>query len=156
MDSFCPNSQQLFDAVRGCFVAHTPEEQVRQSVLVKMMRELHYPKEFIAVEKELKELPHLFATATPPQRRIDILCYGKNIHPRFSLYPLVLIECKCAEIDSKAREQVIGYNAYVQACYIALAGREEEQFGFFDKKAQRYVFYPGLPSYTDLIAWLKL
>src|SRR5690242_14822270 len=91
-------SKQHFDEVRRAWVAATPEEGVRQRVLKKMIHALGFPKELIAVEKELKELPHL-AGRSVPERRIDVLCYGKEIHPEHSLYPLLLIECKREAID---------------------------------------------------------
>lgn len=149
------SNSQIFDEVRGIWVAATPEENVRQETLKRMIYGLHFPKELIVVEKELKELPHLF-NADFPQRRVDILCYGKGIHPEHLLYPLILIECKKDRIDTHAIEQLIGYNAHVQAYFIALVnGREEqERFGYLDKKTSRYVFHAGFPTFTDLISWL--
>jgi hypothetical protein len=154
MDSFLPNSDEIFDEVRGIWVAATPEEQVRQHLLNRMIHALHYPKQLIAVEKELKELPHL-SSSYLPLRRIDVLCYGKDIHPAFPLYPLLLIECKKEAIDAKAIDQLTGYNSHVKAYFIALANREEEHFGYFDRKTMKYVFHAGLPAYQDLLAWLK-
>lgn len=142
-----------FDEIRRSWVAATPEEGIRQRILRKMVYALGFPKELIVIEKELKELPHL--TAAPlPQRRIDILCYGKGIHSMHPLYPLLLIECKKDALDEKAAEQLIGYNAHVKAYFIALVNREEEKFGYLDKKTKQYVFNPGFPSFKDLISWL--
>lgn len=118
-----------------------------------MIYALGFPKELIVVEKELKELPHLSANDLP-QRRIDILCYGKEIHPEYPLYPLLLIECKKDALDEKAAQQLIGYNAHVRAYFIALASPEEEKFGYLDKKTKQYIFNRGFPSYKDLISWL--
>jgi hypothetical protein len=157
MDSSLPNrplSERAFDELRGLYVTATPEEQVRQGVLHKMVYTLDYPKTLIVIEKELKELPHLAHTA-PPHRRIDILCYGKNIHPEHTLYPLLLIECKAHAIDTAAKEQLIGYNSHVGAYFIALAAPSEVQFGYLDKKTARLVFHAGLPSYQELLAWIR-
>lgn len=156
MDSSFPNNGQIFDELRGCFVAATPEEHVRQRILKKLTGELNFPRELIVVEKELKELPHFSATSFLPQRRVDILCYGKNIHSEHLLYPLLLIECKKDAIDNKAVAQLTGYNTHVKACFIALANREEEWFGYLDKKIMKYVFHSGLPSFNHLMSWLKL
>jgi hypothetical protein len=145
--------EHYFDEIRRLWVAATPEEGIRQRILKKMVYALGFPKELIVVEKELKELPHLTASHLP-QRRIDILCYGKEIHPEHPLYPLLLIECKRDAIDEKAAEQLIGYNAHVKAYFIALVNREEEKFGYVDKKTKQYVFNPGFPPFKDLISWL--
>jgi len=147
-------SKQLYDEIRGRFVAATPEEHVRQAVLKEMIQTLGYPKTLIAVEKELKELPHL-AHSAPPERRIDILCYGKKIHPAYPLYPLLLIECKAKTIDAEAKEQLIGYNSSVGAYFIALAAPDAMQFGYLDKKSGRTLFHSGLPSYQDLLSWIR-
>ncbi len=154
MDLFSPNKGQLFDEVRQLWVTATPEEQVRQRVLNKMIHRLSFPKDLLVVEKELKTLPHL-SVCPPPNRRLDILCYAKDIHPVHPLYPLLLIECKEQKLDEQAIEQLTGYNAYVQACFIAVASREEERFGYLDKDKMKYIFHPGLPSYKDLIRWVK-
>ena len=147
-------NNSLYDEVRCCWVAATPEEHVRQRILKKMIHGLYFPRELIIVEKELKELPHLSIPALP-QRRIDILCYGKNIHPQHLLYPLLLIECKKDAIDEKAIDQLMGYNAHVHAYFIALVNPEEERFGYRDNKTKQYVFHSGFPGFNDLISWLK-
>ena len=147
------DSSYLNDELRG-LVAATPEEHVRQGVLKKMIYELGYPKALICVEKELKELPHLAHVSTP-RRRIDILCYAKEIHPAYPLYPLLLIECKAGAIDAQAKEQLTGYNSSVGAYFIALAAPSEVQFGYLDKKSGRTLFHPGLPAYQELLAWIK-
>ena len=87
---------------------------------------------------------------------MDILCYGKNIHPQHPLYPLLLIECKKDAIDEKAIEQLVGYNTHVQAYFIALVGSEQERFGYRDKKTKQYIFHSGFPAFNDLISWLAL
>jgi hypothetical protein len=154
-DDFVKNrDRHLYDAQRERFLAATPEEYVRQALLKEMIDALGYPKTLIAVEKELKELPHL-AHTTPPKRRIDILCYGKEIHPIYPLYPLLLVECKAKTIDAQAKEQLIGYNTSVGAYFIALAAPDERQFGYLDKKSERILFHPGLPAYQELLSWIR-
>lgn len=144
----------IFDEVRRCWVKATPEEQVRQYWLKWMIHELHYPKELLAVEKELKELPHLYGRSVP-ERRLDILCYGKGIHPSFPLYPLVMIECKSGRFTDDALDQVIGYNHDVKACFIAVVNLEEVKFGFFNSDEKEYQFYSVLPSFKELMQWVK-
>lgn len=111
--SFTAGSQ-VFDEIRSCWVAATPEEVIRQLWLRKMVLELGFPKELIAVEKELKSFPHLLQVSVP-DRRIDIVCYGKTLEP------LLLIECKAVALSPKALDQAMGYNDYVKAPYVAVA-----------------------------------
>ncbi len=109
----------LFDPVRNCFVAATPEERVRQKWLQAMISDLGYPREFLAVEKELRHLPHLLHDPHVPERRADIICFARGIHAEHPLYPLLLIECKQDILSAKALDQVMAYNYYVGAPFVA-------------------------------------
>jgi hypothetical protein len=139
---------RVYDEVRRLWVSATPEELVRQHWLQRMIHHLHYPKELLVVEKEIKELPHLFGRSVP-DRRIDIVCYGKAD----TLYPLMMIECKASRLTSKAIDQVIGYNHHVNAVVIGVVTLEQVQLGFFDASRKKYEFYSVFPSFKELIEW---
>ncbi|NGX45389.1 MAG: hypothetical protein K940chlam2_00539 [Chlamydiae bacterium] len=136
MGSFKPN--KILDVVRGCFVAATPEEIVRQSLLLEMIRTLGYPKELLAVEKQLSELPHLMGVERLPKRRTDIVCYARGIHP------LLLIECKEGDVGKEAIQQALGYNAFVGAPFVAVAGKRGCALVFPESKS-------FLPHYKELL-----
>ncbi len=133
---------KLFDPVRGCYVAATPEERVRQKWLHAMVAVLGFPKELLAVEKEISQLPHLLSDPHVPQRRADIICFARGIHPEHVLYPLLLIECKQEVLNEKALDQVMGYNYYVDAPFVAVVN------------GTHIVMNQGLrtlPSYSELL-----
>lgn len=131
--------KQVFDSLRGDWVDATPEELVRQSWLQRMLQELGYPKGYLAVERELKTLAHLQNYQGPlPSRRIDILCFTK-------LKPLLLIECK-KRLSQEAMDQVLAYNQFVQAPYVAIVDRSQIRFRFADHEVDY------LPMYDELIA----
>lgn len=138
---------QVFDPVREIWVAALPEERVRQKLLQKMLLHLGFPKAHLAVEKELKELPHLSALTQFPERRIDILAFAPGIHSSFPLFPLLLIECKEGAIGQGALDQLLGYNHYVEAPFLAVVGKKEIQF-LCKQNGQIYSF---LPRYTELV-----
>lgn len=108
----------VFDPYREIWVAATPEEIVRQKLLHVMTQNLGYPKHLIAVEKQLSEIPHL-TNGTPPNRRADILCFQET---EGELKPLLLIECKEMRPNKEAKRQVLGYNHFVGAPFVAVAG----------------------------------
>ncbi len=144
--------QHLFDEVRQKWVVAMPEEIVRQSLVQKMVRDLGYPKELLALEKDLKELPHLKnEEAQLPSRRADLICFAKGIHPDYPLFPLLLIECKERGLTQSAREQVIGYNYFVKAPFIGVVAEEGIEIATFDKTIQSYHFQRDLPSYLTLL-----
>lgn len=122
-----------------------------------MVNKLGYPLETLSVEKGLDQMFHLDQQpSTVPNRRADIICFAKDIHPDHSLYPLLLIECKSVKLNSKARGQVIGYNRFVRAYYIALANEDEIETGWFDPSLNGYQFCNGLPEYSSLRERVKL
>ena len=80
---------KLFDPIRKIFVPALPEEKIRQDLINKMIHKLGFPPSLIAVEKDLKHLPHIKDKSfSANKRRADIICFGKNIHPKYELYPL--------------------------------------------------------------------
>ena len=76
----------------------------------------------------------------------DIICYAKGVSG-----PLLLIECKAGVLKESATEQVLGYNHYVKAPFVAVAGEAEIEMGYFDNKKGKYVFVSGLPRYETLL-----
>jgi hypothetical protein len=141
------NRSEVFDPIREIWVAALPEEQVRQKLLQKMLSHLGFPKAHLAVEKELKELPHLANSVKLPERRVDILAFAPELHPFFPLSPLLLIECKEGAIGQGGLDQLLGYNHYVQAPFLAVAG--EKEIRFLCKQSQQTFSF--LPHYTELV-----
>ncbi len=130
----------------------TPEEQVRQELICKMVSALRFPKSLMVVEKELEQLPHLTKRALPlAKRRVDLLCFGRGIHPQYPLYPLLMVECKAEASLQEAIEQIMGYNYYVGAYFLAVANREEIKTFWYDEKKKDYQFIPRLLSYPQMI-----
>ena len=142
------SNSQLFDPIRSAWVKETPEERVRQKLLQIMMRDLHFPKSMLAVEKELSQLPHLQLVPDVPKRRLDILAFAKAAG---EFRPLLMIECKAVRLTPQFAQQVVGYNSFVQAPFVCLANEREVMTGFFDEEAGHFCFKPGLRSYSFLL-----
>ena len=144
---------EIFDPIRNNFFPALPEEKVRQALLRKMIKELDYPKNYICVEKDLKSLPHLNNKPLPLKRRADIICFAKD--DLFSIYPLLMIECKAHPLSEKVKEQIIGYNYYVKAYFIAICNQDEIKTFYYDKKVSKYICINFLPTYFQLIKSIK-
>ncbi len=142
--------------VRKIAVEAYPEEIVRQAILSRMIDDLGFPPSCIVVEKALKQMPHIsLIDQEVPDRRLDIACFAKGIHPHHELYPLLVIECKAIALTPQVIKQVVGYNYYLKSHFIAIANAEELRTGWFDAAQQNYQFVPYLPTYSELITSVK-
>jgi hypothetical protein len=134
---------KLFDPIRQTSIAALPEEHVRQSLLLHMLK-LGFPKGNIAVEKELQE----FAIHKMPKRRIDILVFSKKDE---KLFPLLMIECKANQkLTSKVIEQVLGYNFFVKAYFVGIANENEFKL-FWQERNNERCSLDFLPTYAELL-----
>lgn len=157
------NSLTIFDPIRHKILASTPEEKVRQELIAFLIEELLYPPALIIVEKGLKTLFPLLARKTIrlPRRRPDLLVItpathtnseGKTYnlgHPK----PLLLIECKARVINQQTVNQLLSYNYIIGAPCLSLVCYKKQQTGFLNPKTQTLDFYPGLPSYSQLLSY---
>lgn len=144
---------QIYCQIRKLWVAALPEELVRQNLITYMIQDLGYPSHSLVLEQGLRGLPHLSLSNQQkiPVRRADIICFAKDIHPDYALYPLLLIECKAVKLTAKVINQVAGYNHYLKARYIAIANQTEIQTGWYDPSEKKYLFVNHLPSYSELL-----
>lgn len=150
-------NNRLYDPIRKKWVETTPEELIRQELITNLVGHLGYPSSLLSIEKELHKLPHLTLTARRevPKRRADLIAFGQDIHPHHALFPLLLVECKAVDLTPAFASQVISYNAFVQAPFVALANGRQVLTGFFDEEAGHFRFEPGLLPYAILIAKIK-
>jgi hypothetical protein len=134
----------VYCPVRKRWVVALPEELVRQRTIHLLVDQLGYPLSSIVVEKSLRQMPHLALSPLKlPLRRADILCFRRND-------PLLLIECKAVPIHSKMIRQLIGYNFYLKAPYIAIVNMEEVRFGWYDKESEDFKFIAYIPTFHSL------
>lgn len=153
-----PNRNQVFCLMRKEWVIATPEELVRQKLVHHLIHDLAFPWSHIALEKSLRQMPHLTLAdqLKLPHRRADLVCFAKNIHPQFNLYPLLLVECKAVKLSERVVNQVVGYNHFVKAYFIAVVNAEEVRTGWYDEATKKYNFVNFLPKYEELVRfWSK-
>lgn len=143
----------LICPIRKVAVPALPEERIRVQLLCDLIEKLGYPAYSLAVEKELSQMPHLRSLGSKlPQRRADIICFAKGIHPTEELYPLLLIECKAVKLTGRMVNQIVGYNHFLKAPFIALANQEEIRTGWLERETQSYRFVSYLPTYPQLLS----
>lgn len=144
-------SESLFCPLRKKWVAALPEEKVRQALIQRMHFELGYPLGTIALEKALNQLPHLQHTSSLPKRRADLIVLARGVHPQHALYPLLLIECKAVPLSEKTLRQIIGYNQFVGAPFIAAVNQAQTLFGWYEQEKGDFAFQERLLPYETLL-----
>lgn len=147
MESSPPSrEQELYDPIRKRWVVATPEEIVRQKLVMHLTKTCQFPIEVMTVEKKLSELPHLLEKKQSlPERRLDLLCFGPKL-----AFPLLLIECKAVPLNEKMLTQVWGYNAYVEAPFVALVNENQIKMRWEENGQSRYRDF--MPTYEELVA----
>ncbi len=142
--------------IRKIWVQATPEELVRQRLLRMMTEQGGYPEGTLAVELGLAALPHLSQQQGLPQRRADILVFGPIGAVSGELRPLLLVECKAVPLRPSVMQQIVGYNRYVGAPFIALANQDFLRVGAYDPDTGDYRFVEGLIPYAQLLKSAKI
>jgi Type I restriction enzyme R protein N terminus (HSDR_N) len=141
----------LFCPLRKVWVAALPEEKVRQALIHEMTYQLGYPMSSLALEKGLSRLPHVLPKSPLPRRRADLIVFAKDLHPQYVFYPLLLVECKSVALTNKVLRQLIGYNQFVRAYFIAAVNQTQRYLGYFHHEYQDFIFHEGLLTYQDLL-----
>ncbi len=149
-------NNQIYDPIRKCYVRAFPEEIVRQNLIAKMINDLNFPQNLIGVEKDLSQVFHLKNyDFTSQKRRADIICFAKNIHPKYAVYPLLMIECKAHKLTKEVIEQVVGYNHFVKAYFVAVVNQSEIKTLWYNDKKEIYDSIDFLPPYEQLMNSIK-
>lgn len=129
--------QLIFDPFRGRWVAHTPEEGVRQWFCCYLVNEKGYSQTSIATESGLKLNGSL--------RRCDTVVYkaGK---------PAVLIEFKApdVQISSDTLLQAVSYNTKLKAPYIILTNSKQLYCIKLDLLNGTHKYLSEIPEFSEL------
>jgi len=142
--------KQVYDPVRCKWIMASPEEIVRQTWIHHMIYDLQFPKGSLIVERELLSLPYLqidFPHA--PSRRVDILSLNTSHSAEAGrlFQPLLLIECKCRSLNHLAFDQLLSYNTFIQAPFVALVNQKQIRLFCCSTSCETHV----LPSFFQLI-----
>lgn len=129
------SDREIFDSVRGKWIALTPEEWVRQHVITWLKEEKLYPGSLMAIEKQIK--------VNGLMRRCDVVCYDSNMQP------LVIVECKSpdVEITQELFDQAARYNLTVGAKFFLLTNGLRHFCCTMNHASQKWEFLPELPEF---------
>ena len=124
----------IFDPIRKKYYVLTPEEWVRQHTLQYLIQNKKYPKNLIAVEKELQ--------INQTKRRFDIVVFNREMCPE------ILVECKAPgiAITQKTFDQANQYNWLLKAPFLFLTNGLKHYICQINFEANQFKFIKELPD----------
>ncbi|MEC8307246.1 MAG: type I restriction enzyme HsdR N-terminal domain-containing protein [Chlamydiota bacterium] len=104
-------NKQIYDPIRRCWVFASPEELVRQQLIILLNKDLGYPLSLFAIERSVQAL------ASGGRGRFDLVV----VSPR-TMRPFILAECKAHRKDREAALfQLFRYDFSLDATYLLVA-----------------------------------
>lgn len=130
---------QIFDDLRRCYVALTPEEWVRQHFVHMLIEHKGFPATLTANEVAI--------SLNGMSRRCDTVVYDKGLRPR------AIIEYKApsVKIDGKVFAQIARYNLVLRVDYLIVSNGLHHYCCKMDYDNNSYTFLNEIPAYTDII-----
>jgi len=128
----------IFDKLRKRFVVLTPEEWVRQNLIMFLIEEKDYPAALISVEMSIK--------LNKMKRRCDIVIFNKTGVPN------LIVECKAPsiKINQDVFDQIAAYNIKLKVKYLIVTNGLDFYCCYIDHDNNSYTFMKDIPNYTEL------
>ncbi|MCC6280894.1 MAG: type I restriction enzyme HsdR N-terminal domain-containing protein [Saprospiraceae bacterium] len=125
----------VYDPIRRKDIVLTPEELLRQMVLLYLLEHKNYPANRIRVEIGI-ELNGM-------KKRCDIVIYDPELRP------WLLLECKSPKVslNQATFEQAARYNLQLQAPFLAITNGLATYCAGLDFEGQSFQYLPELPEY---------
>jgi hypothetical protein len=125
------NQALIFDKVRKKWLVLTPEEWVRQNIIIHLIKSCGYPISVFKIETGL--------SVNQNKRRSDVLVYKNS-------KPYVLIECKSPSVDltENVLNQALNYNMVYKCPFIILTnGIIHKTLHFNQDSIQNIKYFPN-------------
>lgn len=130
---------QIFDPLRKCHVALTPEEWVRQHFVNFLIESREFPAALMANEVAI--------TVNGMKRRCDTVVYDKQLQPR------VIVEYKAptVKITKEVFAQISRYNLTLKVDYLIVSNGLQHYCCRMDYPNNSYTFLHEIPEYTKIV-----
>ena len=134
------------DPIRKKLIYITPEETVRQSVILYLTDTLHVPIQEIISEQ------HLSHYGITSKKRADIVIHALDADQQS--VPIAVIECKAPNVylDMKAKEQMFEYCDLMGATYAMLTNGIDQYCFRYDAEKDDYISLTTLPDYKGMLS----
>ena len=130
---------QIFDPLRKCHVALTPEEWVRQHFVNFLIESRGFPTALMANEVAI--------TVNGMKRRCDTVVYDRQLQPR------VIVEYKAptVKITKEVFAQISRYNLTLKVDYLIVSNGLQHYCCRMDYPNNSYTFLQEIPEYTKIV-----
>lgn len=130
---------QIFDPLRKCHVALTPEEWVRQHFVNFLIESRGFPAALMANEVAI--------TVNGMKRRCDTVVYDRQLQPR------VIVEYKAptVKITKEVFAQISRYNLTLKVDYLIVSNGLQHYCCRMDYTNNSYSFLQEIPEYTKIV-----
>ena len=130
---------QIFDPLRKCHVALTPEEWVRQHFVNFLIESRGFPTALMANEVAI--------TVNGMKRRCDTVVYDRQLQPR------VIVEYKAptVKITKEVFAQISRYNLTLKVDYLIVSNGLQHYCCRMDYPNNSYSFLQEIPEYTKIV-----
>lgn len=117
--------EEVFDQIRRKWLVLTPEERVRQQLILYLLNVKHVPLTHISVERAI--------TVNGLTRRYDLVVYGLDMKPQ------MVVECKAPDvkITQDVVEQAGRYNKTLHAPVLGVTNGKEHFFFSIDFETEQ-------------------
>ncbi len=128
----------LFDCIRKKYVLAQPEEWVRQHLIHFLIKDRHFPKALIAVEKGL--------VMNGMKKRSDVVVFDRKGRP------VLLVECKSpsVKITQRTFEQIALYNQTLRVKYLLITNGLQHYCCCLNYENNSYEYLADIPFYEQL------
>ena len=128
----------IFDLLRRCYVALTPEEWVRQHFVHFLIEHCNYPATLMGNEVGL--------TLNGTKKRCDTVVYDRNLKPR------IIIEYKAptVKINKEVFSQIARYNLVLKVDYLIISNGIQHYCCRMDYGKNSFEFIANIPEYSSL------
>lgn len=129
----------IFDDLRRCYVALTPEEWVRQNFVHYLTEQRGYPASLMGNEVSL--------TLNGTKRRCDTVVYDRSLRPR------IIIEYKAphVRIGHEVFAQISRYNIVLHVDYLIVSNGMRHYCCQMDYEKGTYRFINDIPPFDSFL-----
>ena len=131
--------RQIFDILRKCYVALTPEEWVRQHFVHYLIDHKGYSKALMGNEVSI--------LLNNTKRRCDTVVYDRSMRPR------VIVEYKApsVRITKDVFAQISRYNLILKVDYLIVSNGIQHYCCKMDYTDNTFVFLQEVPEYNKIV-----